>query len=511
MKKIAALGFVAVLAMAWAGCGSSGSSGGSTSSTSAANSLSDLPATSTLVTGGSASTSLSAKSVGKAPTGTPPLLKDLSTSNVDTYFWNGLLATITNTPVGSITLSQMESYWQGEGACRMAQTVGYSFQNILQGGTSMCYMQNAPSAANGVTITSGTATAANIFDQSASDKVVKVSTSNEGGGRPNSDIFIKVYGTGNSTGSSGYAADLWFCTSGSPNGYEEIRVNNSAGTITTTSVHSDFGNFVGIISASLTTNASGQFIFDSSKDRGATVYFGPTDGTFTFLGGVTINSAGLITARDYWTGTFGGQTNTNKHAVFANYSGDSMDTLRFSEASFALQDTFGSSPMVITDATEYSTAQYTNVDSGTLLTTARAERFDNDIYSGTTSTAYSTAQTKLNAISGFSCTTTPDVIVSMDFSASGPQAVATQCENHFENMNFCDGSAVQTARAKIFQSQSNVGVCATSFCTMGDDFSCQMWADDHIGNAQGMTTCNASCSSSGCCIKDEAKQAQCSQ
>lgn len=499
MKKIVALGFVAALAMAWAGCGSSGSSGGSTSSTtSAANSLSDLPATSTLVTGG-ASADLSAKSLGKAATGTPPLLKDITSSNADTYFWNGLLATINATAVGSITDAQRIAYWQGEGYCRMAQTVGYSFQNILQGGTSMCYMQNAPSAANGVAITSGTATATTLFDQGTANKVVKVVTSNEGGGRGSSDIFIKVYGTGDSTGSSGYAADLWFCSSGSANGYEQIRVSNSANTITTTSVHSDFGNFVGIISASLTTNASGQFIFDSSKDRGATVYFGPTDGSFTFLGGVTINSAGLITARDYNTGTFGGQTNTNKHAVFANYTGDTMDTLRFSAASFALQDTFGGSPMTINDATEYSTTHYANVDSGTLLTTAQAERFDNDIYSGTSSTAYSTAQTKINAISGFSCSTTPDVTVSMDFSASGPQAVAALCENHYANMNFCDGTAVSTVRSKIMASQSSRGACPTSFCMTGDDFSCQMWADDHIGNAQGVTTANARCNNAGCC------------
>ncbi len=492
------------------GCG--GSSGGSTTAASA-DSLSDLPATSTLVTGGSASASISAKSVGKAAAGTPPLLKDISSSNIDTYFWNGLLATLYSTDVSAITEAQSTAYWQGEGACRMAQAVGYAFQNISTGAISLCYMQNAPLAANGVSITSGSATATNIFDQAASNRVVKVATTNfsmGGDSNPPENIFIRVYGTGSSEGSSGFAADLWFCSASSstPVGYEQIRVNNSTGAITTTSVHSDFGNFVASVSGFLTTNTSGQFVFDSTKTRAATIYFGPRAGNFTFLGSVSIDSSALLTARDYWTGTFGGMTNTNKHAVFSNYIGSTFDTLRFSDAAFALQDTFGSSPMTITDATEYSTTHYANVSSGTLLTTARAERFDADLYSGTSSTQYSTAQSKLSAVSGFSCSETPDVIVAMDFSQSGPQAVATQCEPHFANMNFCDGSvslsggitaSMSTLREKIFANQALQGACSTSFCKVGDDFSCQMWADDHPGNAQGITTANARCSNTGCC------------
>lgn len=504
-------GIVAViLAVLVSGCGSSGGSSGSSTNSATADSLSDLPATSTLVNGGGAAASLSAKSVGKAVTGTPTLLKNITSSNVDTYFWNGLLATIGNTAAASITEAQRTAYWQAEGACRMAQTVGFSFQHVLTGGTSLCYMQNAPSAANGVAITSGTATASTLFDQGASNKVIKVVVSSPGGG--SEDIFIKAYGTGSSEGSSGYAADLWFCGSGSANGYEQIRVNTSANTLTTTSAHSDFGSFVGTITASLTTNASGQIVFDSSKDRSATVYFGPTNGTFKFLGSVTINSAGIITARDYNTGTFGGQTNTNKHAVFANYTGNTMDELRFSTASFALQDTFNSNLMTITDATEYNTNKYVNVDTGTLLTTAREERFDGDIYNGTSSTIYSTAQTKLSAISGFSCSTTPDVVVTMDFSQSGPIAVAALCDNHFNDngdMNFCDGSAVQEARNKIFLSQSLAyGDCSTSRCPYDvvdgvntGVFACQQWADDHRDNGQGITTGNATCSTSNCCAK----------
>lgn len=501
MKRTFAFGFAAVLAMALSGCG--GSSGGSTPGSTTANSLSDLPATSTLVTGGAAAASLSAKTVGKAVTGTPPYLKDISSDNVDTYFWGGLLATLSTTNAEDVTESQRQAYWQGEGACRMAQAVGYSFENVLNGGISMCYMQNMPNATNGVAITSGSFTAANIFDQEVSNKLIKVVVSGEPGERAEGqDVYIKVYGTTSIEGAGGYAADLWFCSSGSANGSEQIRVNNTTNIISTTSTHSDFGSFVGTISAYLTTNASGQFVFDSTKDRSATVYFGPSGGAFTFLGAVTIDSAGLITARDWQTGTFGEQSSTNKHAVFANYTGDTMATLAFSAASFSLQDNFGGNPMSITDATEYSTTRYVNADSGTLLTTAQAETFNADVYSGLSSSQYTSAVASLSAVSSLSCTETPDAIVTMDFSQSGPQAVAALCENNFDDnggMNFCDGPAVGAARDKIFSNQIIQGACETSFCMVGDDFSCQLWADNNIGNEQGLTTANAGCSNTGCC------------
>ncbi|MBI2345411.1 MAG: hypothetical protein HYV03_00665, partial [Deltaproteobacteria bacterium] len=205
----------------WYGCGSGG--GGDTPTATptgadSANSLSDLPATSSLVAGSSASSSEGVKSLGKTPAGTPPVLKEIgSTVSVDTVFWGGLLAQINAASAGSITGDQQLAYWHGEGACRMAQAVGYSFQNILQGGTSLCYMQNAPGAENGVNIISGDVTASNIFDQVASDKVIKVSVSNmsmpggEGGGGGSGgpeEIFIKVYGTGSTEGGAGYAVDL---------------------------------------------------------------------------------------------------------------------------------------------------------------------------------------------------------------------------------------------------------------------------------------------------------------
>lgn len=489
--------FLALAGCIAVGCGSSSSSSGTgaggTTETSKVKSITDLPAISTMVSTGTTSGSVSvAQSVGKTASGTAPLLTSISDDNIDSYFWNGLLAQIKS--AGSATEAQRSSYWDGEGACRMAQTVGYAFQNILQGGTSLCYMQNAPKAANGVSVVSGDAENSTVFNQGASNKIVKVVVSNQEGMSGDENVFIKVYGTGSTEGTSGYAADLWFCSSANAvTGYEKIRLDDT--TFTSTSVGNDFGNFVSTISAALTTDSSGHKIFDTEKSRSATVYFGPSDGSFTFLGSVAIDSNDLLTARDYQTGTFGGgSTQTSKHSIFANYTGSTMDTLRFSAASFSLQDNYGGSAQSITGATEYQDTHYVSVDTGSLLTKAQAEDFSNTIYKGDTS-SYTTA---LKATADFSCTATPDVVVAMDFSQSGPKAVATLCENDFKEMDFCDGTAVGAVRNIVF---ANQGSCSTSFCTVGDDFSCQQWADNNIGNTEGITTANATCNSSGCCAK----------
>ena len=480
------------------GCGSSGSSGSSTSSTSA-DSLSDIPSTNTLVTTSTASTSISAKSVSKVVSGTAPLLTSISASNADGYFWNGLLATVIS--ANTATSAQISQYWGatvdgpgGEGACRMAQATGYAFQNILQGGTSLCYMQNAPTAANGVAITSGPGTATTLFNQNtdSTNKVIKVTVSNSPGESGSQDIFIKVYGKTTDTANNGYAADLWFCSGSTVGGYEQIRLSDS--TFSNTSVHADSnGNFVGTISAKLTTSG-GQLVFDPTQARTGTAVFTPSSGEFTFISSVGIDSAGLMTTRSYNSGTFGGQSNTSKVTVFSNYTGNTMDALRFTEAAYAVTGNFGSSTQAIVGATEWHDSFYAAVASGSLYTAALAEDFSNNIFEGTSSTLYTAAAAALAARTDYSCSTTPDTTVTMDFSQSGPAAVATLCENSFSDFNFCDSSTtIMQAREIIFSSeQSQFGSCSTARCQ--GDFDCQLWIEDTNPGAPTDThTCTNHC------------------
>jgi hypothetical protein len=200
------------------GCGSTSSETSSSASGTTVNSLTKLPDVTTLVTTGSSTSTLKA-----AVTGTPPLLKGITATTADTYFWNGLIATIN--AAASVTSDQINSFWTGEGACRMAQVVGYSFQNVLQGGISLCYMKNAPDSTNGVTINKGSEAISAIFSQGASNKTILVHAKNfsdaGSGAAGDQDIFIKVFGTGSTEGSYGYGSDLWFCSAGSVVGYRE--------------------------------------------------------------------------------------------------------------------------------------------------------------------------------------------------------------------------------------------------------------------------------------------------
>lgn len=221
-------------------CGSSSNNTNAEGGDTHISALGSIPDMSTLVNNTESDTSLSAL---RAVSGTPPILADIDESNVDTYFWDGLLAEIS--AAGSATQEQANAYWGGEGRCRMAQATGFSFQEMLSAGISLCYMKNAPEASSGVAIVSGSVTdPTQIFNQQAYTFTVKVESTGQVD-TPDQNIFIRVYGTASSPGHEGYATDLWFCPAGGNTvmNYEQIRVNDANQTIAQTSVHEEEGTF----------------------------------------------------------------------------------------------------------------------------------------------------------------------------------------------------------------------------------------------------------------------------
>lgn len=459
MKSILNIAAVAITVVTFGlvGCGSgSGSSTSSTSSGTSVDSLTDIPSVSTLVNGGSSassSESASLKSMSKAVTGTAPLLLSInSATTADTYFWGGLVATINSQ--GSATAQERTAFWNGEGSCRMFQNAGMAFQNIQSAGSSLCYLQNVPNAAAGLTVVSGTVSSASaIFDKASSTRIIKATATNtpgEGGGQGESqDIFIKVYGSDTTEASGGnYAIDLWFCGQGSVGGYEKIRYNASTGVLSDTSADSNHGgSFASIVSGHLTTS-SGQLVYDSTQTQSANFYFAQQDGSSEFLGYVSTDSGRLI-SKSYNTGSFGGgPVQVFKSYVIADYEGDTMDTVRFTQGGFSVRSTFGSEgSFSFSGGSEYQTNVYASMGSGELVDLAAAIDFTDTIYSGAT-TDYTTI---ISAASDFSCSATADVVVAMDMSLM-PE-VTTACENHFENMNFCDGDTISTARNIAMQGE----------------------------------------------------------
>jgi len=445
---------VAVVAAGLVQCGSSGTSSSSSSSstgTATVSNLTQLPSITDIV-GESASASMTSLALTKsAVSGTPPILSEITASSADTVFWNGLLADINALADDDVIPQEtFEDFWHGESACRMAQNVGYSFQNIQQAGTSLCYMKNAPGASSGVEIVSGDVEAADLFAQTSTDKLVNVQISGEQGEDANQIIFIKVYGTDSTEGANGFAADLWFCDQGesTPRGYEQVRVNTTTGVITQHNVdNNDDGDFVMDFTGKLTEDSDGNITFDRTQQQSATMTFASNQ-FGSFKGNVSVLGT-TLTSKGYNTSEFDSQTQTNKNYIISEYSGTGSDDLRFLSAGVANQWTNGNSTDSFDAAVEFQSPAYVYNSELDVLADVTDYDFAGDSFFEDLTISESELDTSDYACSGL----TPDIVVSMDMGNSAfLSEVVSLCENSFEEMNFCDGENVQTARNRIFQS-----------------------------------------------------------
>ena len=447
MKRIMCylMGFLCALSLA--ACGGSSSS----SSTGEVSSLEQVPDVTDMVGGASASASLSALQA--AVSGTPPLLTSITESNADTYFWNGLIAAINGGTTYDLTNPAVwdtvsNNLFNGEGSCRMAQAVGFSFQGISQAGTSLCYMKGIPTAMGEEGLVSGPegTTIDNLFQQGSANKIIQVEVTGGGDAETPENVFIRVYGTGTDEGSAGYAIDLWFCATGgsTPNGYEQIRVNNSAGTMTQDMVHTDWGNFTAQFSGYTATDSSGNVSFDKTKTQSVTLgESGAEWGDHKEYVSVTGDQ---IETKSWQSGSWG----ERKVYITSQYSGTSTDTLRFLTAGFNGIEQLTNDTFTFNGGSEFQDTVYAATAAGnSYFDTAASHDVSGDsFFSGT----IGANTTLLSALSSFSCSDTPDIVVSMDFTNTAVQAVEAACENDFQDMNFCDGTTIQQARETVWMS-----------------------------------------------------------
>lgn len=450
--------------LAIAGCGGSG--GGAN-----VQSLSSLPSTSSLVaTSGSANSAL----LRAAVSGTPPAIGSIATADVDDLFFNGLLAQIGNGEGLNSNSPECNTFFNGgnsdgsaggSAACHMTQSVGFSFEPIINAGTSACYMKNIPNSATGISITdnSGTGiTAENIFTQGTSDKVILVQPDNEpprGEGEeaePAQNIFIKVIGSDNLSGDI-YKVELWFCSrdnpEANPNGYEVIEVNRATGEFNSTNIFSE-GNDEGqaTISAFLTEGASGSFLFDPTKNRQASISHSGDFGedTFTFKGEVTITPSNQILTKTYDVSGRGADSFTRLGYSIAEYTGDSIKELAFTQGAY--KDQFSRRQGEDTEsngsenAFEFRDTFYAVAPNSSLLGELDDVNFASDSF-------YTAAPSVSTDTSGYDCGTTADATVSMDFSDTNVAAISAACEaDRFDNSsNYCWSEAVFTAENALFE------------------------------------------------------------
>jgi len=231
-KKLSFLvSFTALPAVVLAtGCGSSSSAPGAAITNV---SVGNLPSASSMAKTNAASAAALFSNRAVSGAASAPLISSFTDDNVDTYFWGGLLNTVT--VAGSATSAQKNAFFGntvdgpgGMGACQMAQGTAESFSNLLQSANSMCYMKGLISGPTGVTVDVGTA--ATLFDSAATDKIIKVAVSGMQG-QSAMNVFFKVYGT-NTVTSDVYKADLWMCSGSTPDSVETITVTKSTGLFT---------------------------------------------------------------------------------------------------------------------------------------------------------------------------------------------------------------------------------------------------------------------------------------
>lgn len=466
MKNRIAVLVLSATFVALMGCGSSSSTTTTTTEeVVSVSSLTQLPDMTEIVNGGTTLASLSAVTLKDAVTGTPPLLAEITDESADTLFWNGLLATI----VANNTASDgdIDNFWQGEGRCRMAQNVGYSFQGIEQAGTSLCYMRGMPAVSSGVGLSTGSVAdlpggvITGIFSQGATDRVVTVETTGEAPGdeeesNRNQNIFIKVYGTGSTQGADGYAFDIWFCDDGAttPAGYESYRVNTSTGVMTQASyqVNDEWGTYSSNFTGTLAEDTDGSLIFDTTADQTVDL-FSESEQWGSHIANVTVNGSTLVAkeSSSMIDPNTGDPAGSNKSYITSTFVGTSGETLRFASAGFkGLWTNPDDSENEYNGGTEFSTSTYTDLSSGTEYDTAAAV----DLSAGFWTSSVAANSDAVTTLAGFSCSATPDFVVSMDFGDAAVQAVAADCEPAFREMQFCDSSSVQSARNIIFTAMS---------------------------------------------------------
>jgi hypothetical protein len=428
-----------------AGCGSSDSA--STSAALSSVGLSQLPSAASMVSQNSSSSAVigDRDGVGYSVTGTAPLVSALK-ANADTYFWNGLVATINGKNVNAITTAERNQFWGGvnggpggQGACAMAQSVGESFGRMIESGGSLCYMKNIPKLAS-FSVTGGDKST--MFDQTAADKLVKIVA--KMGPSQTQDVFIKVYGSDSVT-SNIYKVGLYFCQSGSVTGVENIEVNKTTGTYSASNYHNESsGKGKMNVTAFLKQNADGTISFDASKDRTASSTFSGTWGKFK--ADLTITGSNQIFTKMYNTSS----SWTNKTYSIANFSGSGISGLRFLEAGFKNYSSDGGSNVnSYSGATEWQNTYYAASTTNALKTQAEAMDLNSDSF-------FSSISDPSSDVSAYSCTATPDMTADLDFSIPAIATIQTTCDSEkFSDYDMCWNNSVSSAMNKVFQSYNN--------------------------------------------------------
>lgn len=401
--------------------------------------LANIPSAAKLIQAADTSTAILAVS------GNPPAVTSIPAVGAKNVFWTpGLVDTVAGAP--SPTQGQCNEFFHGstDGSssgllgCYAVQGVAFSFQSILEGGTSACFMKRIPSQENidsgAISVVDGKLPSGGITrlfstPSGSKSRLVKILISGMGG--PSENGFIRITSTNNlAKKGNQYAYNLWFCQDGEAqaNNFEESSISLS-GVYKFLNVFVNGSNeYQNEITAQLTKDGS-EVTFDTSKERTAksTGEFGGS----SFKSSVTIS--GDNTIRTKVREVFNGFARSNFGV--AQFSG--ANTSDFAVRAAALKDDFGGQTQAA--GIEYRDSLYTSAPESSLLS-------DLDEVNLATDTFYSEAGSVDADFSDKSCSADADVTISMDFTNPAMQQIASECEGQrLQNMDFCrsDSTIIQ--------------------------------------------------------------------
>lgn len=380
--------------------------------------------------------------------GTPPLLVNIPDSSIKNLFWsNGVIDGLNATPSDSASCNQffgssIDGESAGNGACYLAQNVGYSFQTVLESASSFCYMQKMSTAPAGVTITGANSVYEALRPKSdVTEKIIKASiTGFPGEGAGSQTIFFVIPGQAtNVTDFNIYRHKLYFCNGTTPIGKEEAIIkNNLEYSLFQINKSGGFGTFSSTVKSRITLDENNKIIFNPSTDK--EVSMAGLGGFCTYNKAEMTIKAGKIKQKSM--DDCGGPEPRKAYSVL-RYTGTSIQTLRFQEG--GNKDNFG------TTITEYRDTRYVSSPNNTEFNS------DLSLVNFNTDPFFDGAPVLDTAdFEAFDCSRTDaDATITMNF--ANPQLLAhtVSCNDRsLSGMNFCrEDPEVASAEAAAY------GIC----------------------------------------------------
>lgn len=445
-----------------ASCGKKSTSDEVAASSTSVSSLSVIPDVSTILQAKSTTLADSADAV----TGTPPNFADIGTSdttttktNLEKYLSGDIASLITELTAakGNWTTAKtlVDKFREGQAKCQVISDAARSLQEMAERTTSSCMMGKIGKAGiDAMTYVSGTKVDdGSFFTPGDADVVRQLNIGSMGLTGEADTIIFNIQGKATEVGV--FQIKLNFCSAGKSQGYDKIRVDNNAGTITYTTLHSgsetrDSQTMTfksnAVITASL--KASGDsYVFDTDKAREMTVanYNKSSTSSHTMEGLVKI-SGDTLSSKLFMSGTFTSgttsMTHTSKSYGEAQFTGTNFTNAKIYQGAGRRVGTFNDA--TATNSMDQSvgfefdntaTPQYKTITSSSYVTNVAALNFEKDAILSKAAPS----EPDVTSILDSACAQTPSSVYKMNQNEA-TKAAQTACSNNFHGGDrLCDG------------------------------------------------------------------------